>query len=128
MIRLFLRLFGIRDFEPCASCSTLKQQLEYVTDQNKQLTDTLLRIVSPKAYETPPAVEINPVIQTSGLFSRRRQALEERDRQEARILAEKKHVAMPDIINPNKDNILNSISKLEDELGVMEKESEEKTS
>ncbi len=121
MIRLFLRLFGIRDFEPCASCATLKQQLEYVTDQNKQLTETLLRIVSPKAYETPPAVEINPVIQTSGLFSRRRAALEERDRQEARILAEKKHVATP-------DNILNSISKLEDELGVMEKESEEKTS
>lgn len=60
-------------------------------------------------------IEINPVVQTSGLFSKRRAALEARDREEARILAEGKHLGKP-------DDSLKSIERLENELGVEEKE------
>jgi len=109
MIRLLLRLLGIKDFEVCQSCETLKQQLAFVNDEKRQLTETLLSIVKPKTYEAPP-VELNPVATTSGLFSRRRAALEARDRAEAQILTEKKNIGMP-------DNLKN-INDLEKELGI----------
>jgi hypothetical protein len=111
MIRLLLRLLGIKDYEVCQSCETLKQQLAFVNDEKKQLTETLLSIVKPKTYEAPP-IELNPVAAASGLFSRRRAAKELQDRMEAQILQEKKHLAIPD------KNL--SIAKLEQELGVEE--------
>ncbi len=122
MIRLILRLFGIRDFEVCASCETLKQQLDYERAEKAQLTETLLRIVSPKAIEHP-IVEVNPVIQSSGLFSRRRAALEERERQEAKILREQKHLGRPDNLRDDVlKNIAKDVTELEKELGVEQKE------
>lgn len=113
MIRLFLRLFGIRDFEQCKSCEILKQQLAFVNDEKRQLTETLLSIIKPKVYEAPP-VELNSVATTAGIFSRRRSALEARDRQEAQILTEAKHIGKPDT--------LKEIESLEFELGIEEKE------
>jgi hypothetical protein len=107
MIRLLLRLFGIKDFEVCQSCETLKQQLVYERDNSLRLTATLINIVNPKTIEAAP-VEINPISQTSTLFSKRRAALEARDRIEAQILAEKKHIGVPD----------KSIENLEKELGI----------
>ena len=115
MIRLFLRLFGIKDFEVCQSCETLKQQLAFVNDEKKQLTETLLAIVHPKVVEAAP-VEINPVVQSSGLFSRRRSALEARDRAEAAALRQST-LGKPDNIKVD-----NTIKDLETELGVEEKE------
>lgn len=113
MIRLILRLLGIKDFEVCQSCETLKQQLAFVNEEKKQLTETLLAIVHPKVMEAAP-VELSPIVQTSALFSRRRAALEAKDRAEAKILQEKKHLGMPDDIK--------SIEQLEKELGVEERE------
>jgi hypothetical protein len=113
-------LFGIRDFEVCASCETLKQQLEFERAEKKQLTDTLLSIVHPKVIEQP-VVELNPVIQTSGLFSRRRAALEERGRQEAKIIKEAKHLGQPDALK-NVANVAKDVENLEKELGIEEKE------
>lgn len=113
MIRLLLRLFKITDFEVCKSCETLKQQLAYERDEKKQLTETLLSIIKPKTFETVP-VELNPVTQTAGIFSRRRAVLEAKDREEARILQEGKHLGKP-------DDKLVLIEKLEKELGVEEK-------
>ena len=112
MIRLLLRLFNIRDYEVCQSCETLKQQLAFERDEKRQLTETLLRIVNPKVYESAAPIELNPIVATSGLFGRRRAAAEERDRQEAKILTEAKHLGKPDN--------LKDINKLEDELGVSE--------
>ena len=112
MLRLILRLLGIKDFEVCKSCETLKQQLEYERSEKKQLTDTLLAIVSPKVIETAP-VEVNQIIQSAGLFSRRRAILEQRDREEAKILKQANHLGKPD------DN-LKKIDKLEQELGIQE--------
>jgi hypothetical protein len=114
MLRLILRLLGISDFEQCKSCEILKQQLAFVNDEKRQLTETLLKIVSPKVYEAVPQ-ELNPVIQTSGLFSRRRAALEAKDREEAKILSEGKHLG-------KSDDKLKEIENLEKELGVQEGE------
>jgi hypothetical protein len=116
LIRLFLRLFGIKDFEPCQSCETLKQQLAYVRDDNLRLTNTLLDIVKPKTYEAPP-VELNQIAQSSALFSRRRAALEERDRQQAAILKQSKNLGKPDGVDINSSK---SIDELEKELQINE--------
>lgn len=107
MIRLLLRLFKIRDFEVCASCETLKQQLEYERAEKKELTATLLNIIKPKEFEAVP-VEINQIQQTSSLFSKRRAALEEKSRLEAQVLANSKHIGKSD----------KEIEKLESELGI----------
>lgn len=110
MIRLLLRIFHIYDYEVCYSCETLKQQLQYEREEKKQLIETLLKIVSPKLVETPAPIEINQIAQSSALFSRRRAAMEIRDKEEARIIAEKKHIGMPDS--------LRELEKLESELGI----------
>lgn len=114
MIRLFLRLLGIKDYEVCQSCETLKQQLAFEREEKKQLTDTLISILQPKVVEAPP-VEINPVTTIAGNWARRRAALEERDRQQAKILVETKNLGKP-------DELKDHINKLEEELGIEEKE------
>ena len=118
MFRFISFLLG-RPYESCSSCANLKEQLEYERGQTKLLIDTLVNIVSPKVTEAAP-VEINPIQSSSALFSRRRAALEEKDRQEAQILSMKKHVAVPDNLNKIKPNM--SVDELEKELGVEEKE------
>ncbi len=110
MIRFILRLFGIKDFEPCSSCENLKEQLRFERDEKKRLTDTLIQIVSPKTIEAP-SIEINQVAASSALFSRRRAALEAKDREEARILKNSTNIGKP-------DDSLKSIEKLENELGL----------
>ena len=122
MIRLLLRLFRIRDFEVCASCETLKQQLAYERDEKRQLTETLLNIIQPKMLEAP-VQELQPITHTAGLFSRRRSALEAKDREEAKIIRESKHLGKPDDrlnqIKPLEVNI-KTVDELEKELGVEE--------
>lgn len=113
MIRVLLRLFGIKDFEVCASCENLKEQLQYERSTNKQLTETLIRIISPKAVESIP-VELNPIQQTSALFSRRKAAMEQRDREEARILKNSTNIGKPDEFAKTDGRI----EQLEKELGI----------
>lgn len=119
MIRLLMFLLG-RPYETCKSCETLKQQLEFERAEKKQLTDTLLSIIHPKIVEQP-VIEMNPVIQTSGLFSRRRAALEERERQEAKIIREGKHLGKPDNLK-DIERVSEDVTNLEKELGIEEKE------
>ena len=123
MIRLMLRLLGIRDYEVCQSCQTLKEQLLFERDEKKRLTDTLINIVNPKVVESIP-VEINPVVQTSGLFSRRRAAAEERDRQAAQILRNSTNLGKADDkireVTPKPIMSNTSVNDLEKELGVEE--------
>ncbi len=107
MIRLLLRLLRITDFEVCASCETLKQQLSFAQAEKKELTEVLLGIIKPKVYEAP-AAELNPVMQTSALFSRRRAALESKDREEAKILRSSTVLGKPD----------DRLATLENELGI----------
>lgn len=118
MIRFICFLLG-KPYETCKSCETLKQQLEYERDEKRQLTETLLSIIKPKAYEAP-TVELNPIIQTSGLFSRKRAAMEAKDREEARILRQSTNLGKPDDMLRASQN--NDVSHLEQELGIEEKE------
>lgn len=120
MIRLLLRLLNIRDYEVCASCQTLKEQLEYERSEKKQLTETLLNIIHPKVVEQP-VVELSPIQQTSGLFSRKRAVLEQRDREEAKILRQSKNLGVPDNIKVSE--VSTKIEELEHELGIEEKTS-----
>lgn len=126
MTRLILRLLGIRDFEVCQSCETLKQQLAFERDEKKQLTETLLSIIHPKVIEQP-VVELSPIQQSAGLFSRRRAALEAKDREEARILTEAKHLGKPDFAVSNTPNDSRygsggsatiTVAELESSLGI----------
>ena len=85
------------------------------------LVNTLISIVSPKAIEAPPVI-IGPVAQTSALFSRRRAAIEAQDRENAKILREKRNLGMSD--EQMKFSQANSIEALERELEIPdEKES-----
>lgn len=118
MIRLILRLFKIKDFEVCASCETLKQQLAYERSEKQLLTQTLLNIIAPKAVESTP-IEVNQIQQSSALFSRRRAALEAQSREEARVLKSSTNLGKPDI------EATKHINDLERELGVDEKEEKE---
>ena len=114
MTRLLLRLLGIKDFETCKSCETLKEQLAFERSEKKQLTETLLAIIHPKVIEQP-IVELSPIQQTSGTFARRRAMLEAKDREEAKILRNSTNLG-------KSDDRLNQVQNLEKELGIEEKE------
>lgn len=73
-----------------------------------------MSIIKPKVYETP-AQELVPVVQSSAIFSKRRAALEAKDREEAKIKQQGVFLGKP-------DDKLKEIEKLETELGVEEKE------
>lgn len=109
MIRLLLRLLRIHDYEICLSCKTLKEQLSYERSEKAKLTETLLNILQPKVIESSP-VELSPIQQSAGTFARRRAALEAKDREEAKILREAKHLGVEDNIK--------EINNLESELGI----------
>lgn len=112
MIRLLLRLFRIYDFEVCKSCETLKGQLIYERDEKQRYVQALLDIIKPKVVESAP-IELNQISQSSALFSRRRKALEEKDRIEAAVLSQSKNIGRPDFAS-----IDSNIDKLESELGI----------
>lgn len=116
MLRFILHLFNIKGFEFCRSCEILKQQLQIANEDRERLTDTLLKIVNPKVFSSEPPVELSPIQQTSALFGKRRAAMEAKDREEARILKEAKHLGKPDI------EATKHINELEKELGVDELE------
>lgn len=110
MIRLLLRLLKITDYEVCQSCATLKEQLSYERDEKKQLTETLLNILSPKVVESVP-VELKPIGQSISSFGKKRAALEAADREKAHILRDSTNLGKP-------DDALKNIENLEQELGI----------
>lgn len=122
MIRFLLFLLGRTGYESCKSCETLKAQLAIANHEKDLMTNTLLDILRPKVMEAPVR-EVVPAQVPAGLWSRRKQILEEQDRQAARTLRQSPFAAKPDDEvkkeveqpNPTEDA---SISKLEQELGV----------
>ena len=111
MIRFISFLLG-HEYETCKSCAILKEQLQLVNEEKKQLTETLLAIIKPQA---PLAVEnVNqPVaLPVATTFTRRRAALEERDRLAAKTVRESKVLGMPD------NATTRDIEKLEKNLGI----------
>lgn len=119
MIRFLSFLFN-KPYEPCKSCQTLKEQLEFERAEKKELTQTLLNIINPKAIIAAP-VELQPIHQTSGLWSRRREALEARDREEARLQKTSAHLAKPDALRTVEKTIITD-RKIYDDVDKLEKE------
>lgn len=114
MFRFLCFLFG-KDYEPCKSCETLQIQLQIANEDRQRLTETLLDILKPKVVESVPQ-ELNQIQSSSALFSRRRAALEAKDREEAKILKSSTNLGKPDI------EAVKNINELEKELGITEKE------
>ena len=116
MIRFITFLLG-KIYEPCKSCETLKKQLEFVNAEKRELLDILLSLVNPKILESPATI-VQPIQITGGLFSRRRSALEQRDRESAKI-----EKLSPNIGRADNDSIntasQSTAQELEKELGVV---------
>ena len=117
MIRFICFLFN-KQYEPCKGCETLKSQLAIANEDRERLTDTLLEILRPKVVEAAP-IEINQIAQTSALFSRRRAALEAKDREEAKILKQSTNLGKPDFVTDK-----TTTERLEAELGIEKEEKE----
>lgn len=123
MVRLLLRLLGIRDFESCASCETLKQQLTVVNAEKRELTETLLRLVKPEVIH-----QSNPTIVTpqavGATFAARRKAMEEMHARKTIIEKTSPFIAKPDnsIIDdkssPGPIGKGKSVEQLEQELSI----------
>lgn len=73
------------------SVRILKEMLEIANADRKQLLDALLNLTKPEVVQAPPTV-INPIIQQGIPWHRRKQALEEEARNEARIKAKSERI------------------------------------
>lgn len=115
MIRFLSYLFGWKDYEDCKSCNVLREQLKIVNEEKKELTQTLIKLFKPEPVvaQANPVV-LQPIANTAGLWSKRRAALEEADRQKLRASQDKVFAGKPDVTE--------SIDKLERELGIDYKE------
>lgn len=112
-IRLLSKIFNW-NFEPCKGCEVLKQQLDIANLEKRDLMETMLGLVKPEIVSvTPTHVEVTPKFSS---FSRHRKALEERDREEAKILTRSVIMAKPD------SETQKSIEALEEELKIAERE------
>lgn len=119
MFRLLTHLLG-KPFEECKSCETLKEQLLIANEEKAELTKTLISILKPEIHQTP-VIETKALVPLRQTFSRRRAALEERDRLEAQTKANSPFIAKQD--NENTPASINPIDNLEQEMGISEKES-----
>lgn len=110
MLRFISFLLG-KPYETCKSCETLKQQLDTVNAEKKELLDTLMSLIKPKVYEAPPQ-ELEPVIPKTTMWARRRALLEE----QAKVKADRERsAAKPDNLKEGR-----SVADIEEELGVNE--------
>lgn len=115
-------LFG-KEYEPCKGCEILKQQLEasrlmiqYETDRNTELTHSIMELIKPKVPEVSQA-ELHPIRTAAAPFSKRREHLEQMERERARVIKQSPHLGRPDAS-------VDKVEQLESELGI----EEEKTS
>ena len=85
---ILYKLFRIED-APCASCETLKSQLEIANYDKRQMLDTILSFTKPPEVRLPEAREIAPIMPKAVPWAVRRQMLEQEDRERARIMRQK---------------------------------------
>jgi hypothetical protein len=122
MLRLLLRLFGIKDFEVCASCETLKQQLDLANDEKNRLTETLLRLVKPEVIQQNPVLIPRMADSPAGkTFAARRNALEQMHARKEEVVKHSPFVAKPDNdATTNRPNVtgLMTTEEVESKLGI----------
>lgn len=119
MVRLLLRLFGIKDFEVCASCETLKKQLEFTNAEKRELMETLVLLTKPAIQVQSSDVKlVNPTI-AHERFSRRKSILENMHRKTDEIIKTSPFIAKSDDELPRKTTITpESIEDMENKLGL----------
>lgn len=112
MFRFISHLIG-RPYEECKSCEVLKQQLEMVNQEKRDLLDTLLGVVNPKVVDQPSVV-LQPIAPKAMLWRQRRAMLEEQDRETAKKMRDDPLRGKSD----NQGQVSKEIEQLEKELGV----------
>lgn len=126
MIRLFLRLLRIKDFEPCASCSVLKAELEFARSEKRELLDTIINLTKPNVVVPQGEQKVlTQVPIAAATFSRRKNILEEQHKIKGDVLRTSTHVALPDDQvkkEPVQHISPQSVEKLERELGLVDEE------
>jgi len=85
---ILFKWFGIEK-ELCASCETLRLQLEIANYEKRQMLDTILSFTKPPEIRLPETKEIEPVIPKAVPWAVRRQMLEAEDKERARIMKQK---------------------------------------
>lgn len=101
----------------CASCETLKDQIDFLNSERDRLLDTVIKLSTPKPAEPVQATnmaDLKPITSGTIPWRVRQQMLEAEDREKARILRDKqKEIAR---LKPQAENI----NDLEKELGITE--------
>jgi len=119
MIRLFLHLFKIKDYESCKSCETLKSQLDFANTEKKELLETLLLLTKPVVVTQTPEVKIlNPLQQAGSTFARRRGILEDMHKKKEDTIKNSPFIAKPDDVAPKVHITQENISEMEKKLGL----------
>ena len=102
--------------EVCETCEVLKQQLNFVQQQNQYLLNKLL-IPSDSVDKLVESEEPKPLVPKYIPFSIKRQMLEEEDRAKAKIIRESFERERES--KKNLDKVKEDIKDLETELGVL---------
>lgn len=85
---IMYKLFRIEK-EPCASCETLRSQLEITNYEKRQMLETILSFTKPPEVRLPETKEIEPITPKTVPWVVRKQMLETEDRERARIMKQK---------------------------------------
>ena len=123
MLRFLSHLFG-KPYETCKSCETLKGQLTLVNSQNRELTETLLKLVKPEVIHQPAPTIITPAI-AGATFAQRRAALEQAHKNTETIKKTSTFIAKPDSILSSKVDTskmagIQSIEEIEQKFQIEE--------
>lgn len=126
MIRLLLRLLRIKDFEPCASCSVLKAELEFARSEKRELLNTIINLTKPNVIIPQDENKIlTQVPVAAATFSRRKNILEEQHKIKGDVLRNSTHIALPDD-QIKKEPVQHispaSVEALERQLGLVDEE------
>jgi len=118
MIRLFLRLIGIKDFETCKSCLTYKQQLDLANAEKREMIETLIQLTRPNVVVPSGEIkELTNVQNAKTTFNRRRDLLEKSHRIEKNIRENSSFIAKEARASV-KDISPESVEAMEQKLGL----------
>lgn len=121
MVRLLLRLLGIKDFEVCKSCETLKAQLEFSNNEKRELLETLLNLTKPEVKVQSAEVKVLNPLTTRTSFRQQRGILENMHKRKDEVMKTSPFIAKPDDSLPKEPatNVTQqSITELENKLGL----------
>lgn len=113
--------------EQCETCAVLTSQLMAVNEERRELQEALIEALRPKPIvSTHSETPFQPIPLGNMTWTRRREILEEQERQKAKIQREAKNIGRPNEPSPSKtiDQLTKTIDQLEQELGIQEEPKE----